>query len=264
MPMTTRLLAAAAASAALLGACATRATAVDPEVRAALAPTGTLRVGVYPGSPSSLVRTRTGEEAGVARDLGLALGDRLGVPVQLVRFSRVAQVVDAIKAGQVDFTVTNASPARSRDVDFTPPIIAVELGYLVPAGSPITSIAEVDRPGMRIGVTQGSTSQATLGRQFQSAGLVPAASMDAAKDMLRTGVLDAFATNKAILYELSDDVPQSRVIDGRWGLEHIAIAIPQGRSLAMPFLARFADEMRAGGRLQAIVAKAGLRGTAAD
>jgi polar amino acid transport system substrate-binding protein len=264
MPMTRRLFAGTAAAAALLGACATRTAGVDPEVRAALAPTGTLRVGVYPGSPSSLVRTKRGEEAGVARDLGLALGERLGVPVQLVRFSRVAQVVDAIKDGQVDFTVTNASPARARDVDFTPPIIAVELGYLVPAGSPIDSIAEVDRPGMRIGVTQGSTSQTTLDRQFRNATLVPAASMDAAKDLLRTRAVDAFATNKGILYELSDDVPQSRVIDGRWGLEHIAIAIPKGRGRAMPFLVRFADEMRAGGRLPAIVAKAGLRGTAPD
>lgn len=247
----------------LLAACAATPPAVDPAVRTALAPTGTLRVGVYPGSPSSLVKDpKTGQDAGVAHDLGLALAERLGVPVRVVQFSRVAQVVDAIGAGQVDFTFTNASEARSRSVDFTPPLVHVELGYLVPTGSPIASIADVDRPGMRIGVTQGSSSQAALGRQFKSASIVTAASMADARQLLQRRGVDAFATNKGILYELADGVPRSRVLDGRWGLEHMAIAIPKGRTAAMPFLAGFADEMRTSGRLAAIVARAGLRGTA--
>jgi len=228
-------------------------------------PTGALRVGVYPGSPTSLMKDpKTGEPAGLSHDLGYALGERLGVPVQLVEFSRVMQVVDAIAAGQVDFTVTNASEARAQIVDFTPAIVQLELGYLVPAGSPIASVADVDRPGMRIGVTQGSTSQGTLGRQFKSASIVPAASMEAAKDMLRQRAIDAFATNKAILFELSDEVPGTHVLDGRWGLEHLAIAIPKGRTQALPFLAQFAQDMRASGRLQAMIARAGLRGTAND
>jgi polar amino acid transport system substrate-binding protein len=264
MPLTRRLLAwAALAVPLLLGACASTAPSVDPAVRTALAPTGTLRVGVYPGSPSSLVKDpKTGEEAGVAHDLGLALGERLGVPVRIVQYSRVAQVVDALGQGEIDFTFTNASEARARVVDFTPPLVHVELGYLVPAGSPIASIADVDRPGMRIGVTQGSTSQTTLGRQFRSARLVPAASMADARQLLQQRGVDAFATNKGILFELSDGVPQSRVLDGRWGLEHIAIAIPKGRAAALPFVTAFGEQMRSSGRLKAIVERAGLRGTA--
>jgi polar amino acid transport system substrate-binding protein len=247
----------------VLAACAATAPSVDPALRAALAPTGTLRVGVYPGSPSSLVKDpKTGEEAGVAHDLGVALGERLGVPVRIVQYSRVAQVVDALGRGEVDFTFTNASEARSRAVDFTPPLVHVELGYLVPVGSPIARIADVDRPGMRIGVTQGSTSQATLGRQFRSARLVPAASMADATQLLQQRGVDAFATNKGILFELSDGVPDSRVLDGRWGLEHMAIAIPKGRAAALPFVTAFGEQMRSSGRLKAIVERAGLRGTA--
>jgi polar amino acid transport system substrate-binding protein len=266
MRLTRRLFACAGVAVALLLAgCAATKPAVDPAVRAALAPTGTLRVGVYPGSPTSMVRNpKTGEQAGIARDLGLALGEHLGVPVQIVEFSRVAQVIDALKAGQVDFTFTNASEARSRIVDFTPPLVQLELGYLVPAGSPVKGIGDVDRPGMRIGVTQGSTSQGTLGRQFKHAAIVPAGSMAQAKDMLQRRAIDAFATNKGILFELSDEVPQSSVLDGRWGLEHLAIAVPKGRAVAMPFLRQFADDMRASGRLQSMIARAGLRGTAAD
>lgn len=264
MRITARLFACASLAAPLLlAACAATHPAADSAARAALAPTGSLRVGVYPGSPSSLVRNaKTGEPAGITRDFGMALGERLGVPVQLVQFSRVAEVVDAIKDERVDFTVTNASEARARIVDFSPPLIQLELGYLVPAGSRIQSIADVDRPGMRIGVTQGSTSQTTLGNQFKNAALVPAASMAQARTMLQQGSIDAFATNKGILFELGDGVPQSRVLDGRWGLEHLAIAIPKGRASALPFLSRFADEMRSSGRLQTMIARAGLRGTA--
>ena len=88
--------------------------AAPAEVRQALAPTGALRVGVYPGSPTSMVRdAKTGERRGISVDLGAELADRLGVPVRLVVFDRVAQVVDALKAGSVDFTVTNATANAS-------------------------------------------------------------------------------------------------------------------------------------------------------
>ncbi|MGZ5195875.1 MAG: transporter substrate-binding domain-containing protein [Ramlibacter sp.] len=248
-----------------LAACAGPAPHGDTQARAALAPAGTLRVGVYPGSPTSLVRDpKTGSAAGIAHDLGEVLGHELGVPVKIVEFSRVAQVLEALKANEVDFTFTNATESRARDVDFTQPLVMLELGYLVPPGSAIASIADVDKPGVRVGVTQGSTSQGTLGRQFKQAAIVPAPSLEKAAEMLRQRGLDTFATNKGILFEMSDQVPGSRVLDGRWGLEHMAIAIPKGRDAGMPFLRQFGDRMRVSGRLQAIVVRAGLRGTASE
>lgn len=238
---------------------------MNASMRATLAPTGALRVGVYRGSPSSLVANPdTGETAGLAHDLGYALAGRLGVPMQLLEFARPVDVVEAIGAGAADFTVTNASESRARLVDFTPTIVRLELGYLVPAGSPIASIDEVDRPGRRIGVTQGSTSQGTLGRQFTHAALVPAASMEQARQMLCSGAIDAFATNKAILFELAGEVTGTRVLDGRWGLEQLAMAIPKGRAQVLAPLEQFARDMRASGRLAAMIARAGLRGTAPD
>jgi polar amino acid transport system substrate-binding protein len=236
---------------------------VDPQVRAALAPSGSLRVGVYPGSPTSLVRdAKTGQRAGVALELGQALGERLNVPVQVVEFERLALVLDAVKAGAVDFTFTNATEVRARDVDFTQPLVRIELGYLVPAGSRFGSIAEIDRPGVRVGVAQGSSSQGVLGRTMKSATIVTAPSLQAAAQMLQQGQLDAFATNKGILFELADAVPGSRVLDGRWGLETMAIAVPKGRQVAAPFLSEFAKRAQDSGQLAGIVQRAGLRGTA--
>lgn len=231
--------------------------------RATLAPTGTLRVGVYAGSPTSMVNDAKGQRAGVSHDMGQALGRALGVPVTMVEYRRVAEVVDALGTGQVDFTVTNASPARAQRVSFAMPLISLELGYLVPRGSPVQTASDIDRPGMRVGVTEGSSSQAALAGRLQQARVVPVASLQLAAQDLQRGVLEVFATNKAILNELGGGIPGSRVLDGRWGLEHMAIAIPKGRESALPGLDAFAVRMRDDGSLAAIVQRAGLRGTAA-
>ena len=226
-----------------------------------LAPTGELRVGVYEGSPTSLVLDPvSGEQRGVAVELGRSLAARLGVPLRLVRFERVAQIIEALKANTVDMTFTNASAARALEVDFTPPLIQLELGLLVPAQSPIRQFADADRPGVRIGVSQGSSSQASLGRSLKQAGVVAVASMELVRQHLMVGELDAFATNKGILFELNERLSGFKVLPDRWGLENLAIAIPKGRSEAMSFLNAFASEQQHNGNTSEFARRAGLRG----
>ncbi len=247
---------------ALLAGCGTLAPSADTEARQALAPTGTLRVGVYPGSPTSMiVDAKTSQKIGIAHDLGRELARQLSVPFEAVEYRRVAEVLDALKIGAVDFTFTNATALRAKDVDFTAPILQLELGYVVPAGSKIASRVDVDQPGNRIGVSEGSSSQGTLSRQFKNATIVAAPSLKAAREMLLLGKLDAFATNKAVLFELTDELPGSRILEGRWGLENMAIAIPKGRERGMATLRAFAERVKANGVLQSIVEKTGLRGS---
>jgi polar amino acid transport system substrate-binding protein len=143
-------------------------------------------------------------------------------------------------------------------------VLRVELGYLVPAGSPIRSFAEVDQPGVKIGVSEGSSTLAALPRLLKSATLAPVPSMAAAAQQLNAKGLDAFATNKGILFELSDQVPGSRVLDGRWGVENIAIAVPKGRQAAQPFLRALRRRCATPGELQNMMDRAGLRGAARD
>jgi polar amino acid transport system substrate-binding protein len=173
----------------------------------------------------------------------------------------VAEVVQALTEGRADFTITNATPARAKDVDFTPPLLDLELGYLALPASPVKSLAQVDQPGIRIGVSQGSTSQGTLGRELKQARVVPAASLAAAAELLRKGELDAFATNKAVLYELADGLPGARVLEGRWGLEHLALAVPKGRATAAAYLREFTVSVQRDGLLHAAAERAGLRGS---
>jgi polar amino acid transport system substrate-binding protein len=226
-----------------------------------LAPMGRLRVGVFPGSPLSMARdSRTGELHGIGIDLGKELARRLDVPVEQVSYQRIAEVIEAMKAGDVDFTISNATAARAVDVAFSQTLLSVELGYLVPAASRITTISDLDKPGVRVGVTEGSTSQRTLPVIVPNTTVVPAPNSDRAIEMFERREIDAFATNKPTLFGMAEQMPGARVLDGRWGVEHIAIAIPKGRDAAMEYLRRFVAEAQASGLLAQAVARAGLRG----
>ena len=243
----------------------TTAALTTAEVRQALAPSGILRVGVYLGSPTSWVKDpKSGESVGIALDLGKELAKRLNVPVQIVEFDRVAQVLDSLKDGKVDFTFTNATAARAKDMDFTVPLVRLELGYLVLGDSKLPSVTEIDKLGVRVGVSQGSSSQGVLTQLYKNAKVVPADSLAKAKNMLETKQIDAFATNKGILFEMSDTLPGSQVMQGRWGLENLAIAIPKGRDVGREFVQNFANNVGQSGLLNKVIVRSGLRGTAKD
>jgi polar amino acid transport system substrate-binding protein len=231
------------------------------ELAQQLAPTGHLRVGVYAGSPTSQVTDpQTRQNHGVTYDLGKEFAARLNVPVDYITFPRVADVIDAIKDGKVDFTVTNATPVRAKDVNFSQTLLMVELGYLVPANSPITRPEQIDGPGIRIGVSKGGTSERVLAEKFKDAKIIPTESVPDATNALRNGVFDVYATNKAILFQIAQSLPGARVLDGNWGAEHMAIAVPKGREAAQGLLDSFGREVQSSGRLREIEIAAGLKG----
>lgn len=233
----------------------------DSKVQQTLAPQGVLRVGVYLGSPTSLVRdASSGISYGVAYELGHALAVQLNVPVQVVQYQRVAQVMDALKSGQVDMTLTNATAARAKEVDFTSALIQLELGLLVPVDSAINTFGSVDRSGVRLGVSQGSSSQGVLSQRLKNAEIVPVASLSQVQQLLTERKLDAFATNKGILFELAEKMVAVRVLDDSWGVENLAIAIPKGRDAGMPYLQAFAHHMQITGQVNQMAQRAGLRG----
>jgi len=248
-----------------LNATSASIASVSPQTKNTLAPTGVLRVGVYLGSPTSLVRVGpSGESFGIALELGKALGQQLGVAVQVVEFPRVAEVIAAIKDERVDMTFTNATAARAKEIDFTAPLVQLELGILVPTNSSIKNFGDVDKQGVRLGVSQGSSSQSVLGQRLKQTMIVPVPSLEVAASKLQNNELDAFATNKGILFELNEKLSGFQVLQDRWGLENLAIAIPKGREDALPFLNVFAQKVRESGQLDLMAKRAGLRGMTAQ
>jgi polar amino acid transport system substrate-binding protein len=143
-------------AALLLSSCA-MAPQVPSAARSELAPTGTLRVGINVQNFLLVNKERSGGEySGIAVDLSRELGKRLGVPVELVPFDTAGKLADAVKAGAWDVAFLGNEPARANEIAFSAAYLEIEAGYLVPAGSPIRTIAEVDREGVRVAVNAKS------------------------------------------------------------------------------------------------------------
>ena len=258
---TTRRVFVAAALALVATACTPDASSVDPDVRRLLAPTGSLRVGLYAGTPTSILPASGTEGArGVGHDLGREFASYLGVPFAPVVFARNDEVQAAMRAGTVDIVFTNATPDRARDMNFAQPHLDIELGDLVPPGSPIGKLADVDRTGMRIGVTERSTSDGRLTREFKAAQVVRLRTLGDGIAALNEKRVDAYATNKATLFEMGDRVPGSRVLDGQWGLERHAMGMPKGREAGLDVARRFVERVVKDGQVRAAIDRAGLRG----
>jgi len=234
--------------------------AADPEPRDVLAPTGKLRASLYPGTPTSILDPKETQPRGVGYELGKELARRLGVSYEPVVYPKNAEVLEAMRSSTADVAFTNASPARQKEMNFGPHFLVIELGYLVPAGSTIASSTDVDKHGVRVGVTAGSTSEGTLSRVLKHAELVRATTNQDGAGLLAAGKIDAFATNKATLFDLADKTPGIKVLPDRWGEERHAIAFPHGREQAAPFIKAFTEAAIAQGFVKSAMERAGLRG----
>jgi polar amino acid transport system substrate-binding protein len=243
--------------------CASIPSAPTQQERQALAPTGKLRVAFYLGAPASIVRGATLDESkGVGFDLGKELARRIGVPFEPVVYASPGAIMDGLKTGDWDLTFFGPNPERERVLNFTAPFLVIEHGYLVPAGSPISSIDAVDRPGTRIGAPQGGSVNAFLAATVRNATVVASPSVPAGEEMLKSGKADVFAANKANLFGLSDKMPGSRVLDGRIGVDEVAIALPKDRESGMAYVRKYIEDVKAEGLIKAAVQRAGLRGAA--
>ena len=237
--------------------------AATPAERDALAPTGALRVGVYPGSPTSYVADEDSSPRGVGYLLGRALAQCLGAPFQPVIYPRNAQLLQAVGADEVDLVFTNATGERAKFIGFSRPLLTLEKGVLVPSSSAAVSLGEVTAEGKRIGFSAGSSTAGEFGLLYPRASLVAVTSLSDAASLLAASSLDGFATNKTILFHLADEMGGGRILDEAWGSEHLALGIPLQRGTGLAFLQRFAAWATESGVLDDAVAQSGLRGAKA-
>jgi polar amino acid transport system substrate-binding protein len=245
----------------VLTGCAGIRAAPTPEARHALAPTGTLRIALQRANPLNVIQDSTsGEMRGVAFDLGTELARRLGVPFQPVLYPSVGALLEGGKSGAWDVAFVGFSPARAAEWDFTGLHLEVEFGYLVPAGSAISTMADVDRPGVRIALQEKSGPDVFFSRTLKQAVAVRAPSNPAALEALKSGRADVMGSIKPVLFELSNQLPGSRVLDGRPGIDPHAMVMPKGRDLGLAYARQFVEDAKAEGLVKAAIERAGVRG----
>jgi len=151
-------------------------------------------------------------------------------------------------------------PTRDADVDFSSPFLELDFSYLVPPGSSIGSVADADRPGVRIAAVRNHASTLALSRILKHAELVYADTPDATFNLMRAGRADAFAQARPVLLEYSPQLPGSRVLQERYGAYLLAMALPKGRAERLAYITEFIEEAKASGLVQRAIDGGGLRG----
>jgi polar amino acid transport system substrate-binding protein len=234
---------------------------VTPVLRSELAPTGKLRVGTnYGNFLLGLQEAASGEPQGIAPDLARELGRRAGVPVEFVRFDQAGKMADAVTRGVWDIAFLAAEPARADEIAFTAAYLEIEATYLVPAGSPISAIDEVDRPGVRIAVADQAAYDLYLSRTLKHAQLVRAEGLDGSYKLFVAQKLDVLSGLKPRLLMDLEKLPGARILDGRFTAVQQGIGTPKARATAAAFLREFVEEAKATGLVAQAIARHGVRG----
>jgi polar amino acid transport system substrate-binding protein len=226
---------------------------MSQEVVSELAPTGVLRAAINMGNFLLVTGRSSGDPEGVAPDMAREIASRLGVPVIYVPFERPGELADAAGSGVWDIGLIGAEPARAEKIAFTPAYVEIEATYLVPAGSHLNNIAEVDRAGVRIAVTARSAYDLWLERNIKHARLVRSEGGDATFKQFADEKLEALAGLRPRLLEDAQKLPGARILDGQFAAVQQAVGTARNNTAAASFLHDFVEEAKKSGLVARLI-----------
>jgi polar amino acid transport system substrate-binding protein len=229
---------------------------MSPEILKQLAPTGTLRAGINLGNFLLVTgKSPSGDPEGVAPDMARAIAGRLGVKLKLVPFKTPGELADAAGSDVWDIGLIGAEPARAERIAFSAAYVEIEATYLVPAGSALRTIAEVDRPGIRIAVSARSAYDLWLVRNIKQAQLVHADGIDAAFNLFVNDKLEALASLRPRLLTDVVKLPGARILDGQFTAVQQAVGTAKTNVAGAAFLRGFVEEAKASGFIASLIAR---------
>ena len=226
-----------------------------------LAPAGKLRVGLNYGNFLLVLKDNPdGSPRGIAPDLGRELGKRLGVPVEFVKFAQAGQLADGVRDGKCEVGFLGAEPQRANEIAFTKAYLEIPVTFLVPAGSKIRAIADVDREGVRISVSARSAYDLYLSRTLKHAKLLRVEGIDASYEQFKKDGLEVLAGLKPRLVSDAEKLPGSRVLDGQVTGVQQAVGVPKKHESAAKFTREFVEEIKRSGLVAKTIEKHGVKG----
>ena len=228
---------------------------------AELAPTGPLRFGLVSApdvSPLFVVKDAAGGVRGPAFTLACALANAAGVDIDLTVAPNTGELTEGLAGGRLDAAFMPADDERRKRLNFTSDYFVAENTFLVRASCDIHTIAEVDRPQVRVIAIAGTTTIRTTARTLVNTRVVPADSIADALEMLRSDAADAFALTHDSLPGLAARLPGSRILPGAFHRVGIALALPRGKPTALAFASRFIEDARGSGLIRGAFDDSGL------
>jgi len=234
----------------------------EEQITARFAPTGTLRAAINLGNPILAGSDpSSGAPRGVSVDLARALGERLGIAVELVAFDTAGKSVEAVAQERADIGFFAIDPLRGADIAFTAPYVLIEGCYLVRADSPLRSIDEVDRAGHVVVVGEGSAYDLHLSRALKDATIVRTATSQTVVDTFVAQGADVAAGVRQQLEADAARLGGLRLLGERFMVIRQAMGLAKTRGdAAAAYLGRFVEDMKSAGFVAAALARHGIRG----
>lgn len=234
---------------------------MNDTIVAELAPTGALRAAINMGNFLLVTGKReNGDPAGVSPDMAQAVADKLRVPLRLVPYATPGELADAVVRDEWDIGNIGAEPQRAEHITFTAAYCEIESTYLVPAGSPIERIEDVDKPGVRIAVYERAAYGLWLARNIKHATLVKTNSIDESLAAFLDDKLEVLAGLKPRLLSDVEKLPGARILDGKFSAVQQAIGTPKKNAAAAVWLAEFVEQAKASGLVQQLIDKHNVKG----
>ena len=233
--------------------------------RTPLSKDGVIRAAYLASNPAQAVKdSPTSEPRGVVVDLARELERTRLVRVSLIGLESPQLVIDAVRSGQAEIGFVAYNPERAGPVEFSKPYLLVQQTFLVREDSPIRLIADIDRPGRKLGATRADSIALYLRRTLKQGQLVELdnSSPGAVHQMLREGGIDAFGANRQRLTDVARGATGFRLLpDDLYGVEQ-TIIVPGGNRDALDAANQFIDEVRGSGFLRASIERSGVLGIA--
>ena len=233
----------------------------DQKVIAELAPHGVLRAAINMGNFLLVTgQAPNGDPDGCSPDMARAIAADLGVPVQLVPYAKPGELADDAGNDKWDIGNIGAEPARAEKIEFTAAYVEIEATYLVPAGSPIISIDQVDAKGNRIAVTARSAYDLWLERNIHHATLHRGSSQAAVIEMFLAEKMEALAGLRPGLIGDVVKIPGSRILDGQFTAVQQAIGTAKRNTAGAAYLKKFVEDAKKSGAIAELIEKHGVVG----
>jgi polar amino acid transport system substrate-binding protein len=233
---------------------------VPSAAKAELTKTGKLRAGINFSNQFLTTLGPNREQGGVAVEFARELARRLGVPVEIVSYKSAGALADSVTSGAWEISVLGDEPERAKVIDFAPPLTELEATYLVPAGSPVRKVGDVDRAGVRIVSPAKSAYDLYLSRTIKNAELIQIAGGKAAQEHFTNEKCDALAGLRQALVELSPTLPGSRVLDDNFTTVRHTVGTPKGLNAAAAYLRELVEDVKASGLVTQWIQKSGVKG----
>ena len=231
------------------------------DAKSELAPTGVLRAGINLSNFLLVTgKSASGDPVGVAPDMAAEIAARLGVPVKYVPYKTPGELGDAVGSNAWDIGLIGAEPQRAEKIAFSAAYCEIEATYMVPPGSPIKSLADVDKKGVKIVTSARSAYGLWLENNIKQATLMPIAGLDAAFNQFKDQKLEVLAGLRPGLLKDIAKMPGAKILDGKFSAVQQAVGTARANKEGAAFLAAFVEQAKKSGLVAKFIERHKVKG----